>query len=170
MEIRPFLSSDQAGLVALYDRAFPDEDLMPVVTALHDGADTVLSLIAEREADVIGHILFSFARVEETPVALLAPLGVAPSLQRQGIGTALVQAGFERAAKAGVQAVYVLGDPGYYQRFGFGAERPVASPYALPTEWQDAWQSRQLGNANPTALAGPLHLPSPWLDPKLWLP
>lgn len=169
MEIRPFTFADQSGLASLYRRGFPDEDLMPLVTALHDGQDHILSLVAERDATVIGHVLFSFACVEKASAALLAPLCVLPDHQRTGIGTALVRAGFAGLREEGTCAVYVLGDPTYYKRFGFSAECEVTPPYALPEEWRDAWQSFSF-ESETSALAGPLQVPEPWRDPALWLP
>ncbi|MFD1589354.1 GNAT family N-acetyltransferase [Halorientalis brevis] len=82
-----------------------------------------------------GHVLFSPARAENLgadvdPVGV-APIGVRPATQNEGVGSSLIQRGLEECRKVGVDAVVVLGDPGYYSRFGF--ER--ASEYGLGTEY-----------------------------------
>jgi putative acetyltransferase len=92
-----------------------------------------------------------------------------PSLQRQGLGTSLVRAGLERLEKIGIKQVFVLGDPAYYQRFGFSPERQVLAPYTIPEEWADAWQSIPLA-AGALLAAGRLSLPEPWMEPALWGP
>ena len=65
--------------------------------------------------------------------------------------------------------VYVLGDPNYYGRSGFLAEIEVSPPYPLPAEWDGAWQSIRLGDAEPPP-EGTLQAPAPWTKPELWLP
>jgi putative acetyltransferase len=64
--------------------------------------------------------------------AALAPMAVAPSSQRRGIGSRLVEAGLREVRAAGADAVVVLGHPAFYPRFGFSARRAVhlASPFA----------------------------------------
>lgn len=96
-----------------------------------------LSLVAEAEGAVAGHVLFTPARPADGPELLaLAPLAVAPPAQRRGIGTALVLAGLARAAELGAPGVVVVGDPAYYGRFGFGpaAARDLAVPWDVPPE------------------------------------
>lgn len=94
-----------------------------LVDALRNQVQPIVSLIAEDNGSLVGHIMF-------TPVCLsgqsalkimgLAPL-VAPEHQRKGVGSALVRAGLERCAQLGIGAVVVLGHPGYYHRFGFSS-------------------------------------------------
>lgn len=66
----------------------------------------------------------------------LAPMAVAPSHQRQGIGSALVRAGLERCRALGSGAVVVLGHPAYYPRFGFSpsVHFGIRSEYEVPEE------------------------------------
>ena len=83
------------------------------------------------------------------------------------MGSALVREGLRRLQSEGIGMVYVLGDPAYYARFGFLPERSVETPYPLPSEWADAWQSLRLMDAIGPA-GGKLSLPRLWLDPALW--
>ncbi|MBO9698849.1 MAG: N-acetyltransferase [Sporocytophaga sp.] len=81
-----------------------------------------LSLVAESDNQIVGHILFTKVNIEgsKTKESLaLAPLSVLPSAQRQGIGSRLMKYGLERAKELGFESVIVLGHPEYYQRFGF---------------------------------------------------
>ncbi|MEM9235097.1 MAG: N-acetyltransferase, partial [Pseudomonadota bacterium] len=119
----------------------------------------------------VAHIVFSHCRLsgEARKLALLGPLAVDPGHHRQGIGSQMIRAGFDNLRQAGVTTVLVLGDPGYYGRFGFTAEARIRPPYALPQEWQGAWQSLDLED-NPKAVAGDLIVPPPWRRSSLWLP
>jgi putative acetyltransferase len=124
--------------------------------------------VADRLA---GHIIFTPCGLDHgnDRVALLGPLAVMPSLQRQGIGRALIRAGFDRLAQGRVRRVLVLGDPAYYGRFGFLPEDSILPPYDLPAAWAAAWQSIPLG-ADGVRIAGKLRPPVAWLQPALWSP
>lgn len=167
--IRDSLRSDLSAIHDLYPAAFPDEDLLPLIRLLLDGRDDVMSLVAERDGALVGHVAFSHCTVTGSGarVALLGPLAVAPEAQRGGIGSALVRAGHERLAGQGVSRVLVLGDPAYYGRFGFRADDRIRPPYPMPPEWSSAWQSLDL-TAPDASLAGTLVVPAPWQDPALW--
>lgn len=166
VQVRPSTPDDLSGIEQLYADAFPDEDLIPVVRELLDLGE--MSLVAEKNGAIVGHVLFTQCEVAGEKVSMLAPLCAAPALHRQGIGTALVQEGLARLKRDGMGWVYVLGDPNYYGRFGFQTENDVAPPYPLPNEWQDlgAWQSMAVGNT--PALKGKLEVPAPWRHQKYW--
>lgn len=182
--IREAVTADEPALARLYAAAFPEEDLFPVVRELSGLGEGVLSLVAAGEAAVeegeagaplLGHVAFTHCGIDgaPAPVALLAPLCAAPEAQRGGIGSALVRQGLGRLEQAGVRRVLVLGDPGYYGRFGFAPEAAIAPPYDLPEEWRKAWQGMTLGDGRgPLSgpLAGRLSPPGPWMRPALWGP
>lgn len=78
-----------------------------------------LSLVAEVDGTVVGHVLFTEAKVGEQKVLALAPLSVLPEYQRKGIGTALVKEGHRIAKELGYSYSVVLGSEKYYPRFGY---------------------------------------------------
>jgi putative acetyltransferase len=172
LEIRPGVAQDQAAIESLYPRAFPDEDLLPVVRDILQGSASTVSLVAVVDSAVAGSVIFTKCGVEgcKLKAALLAPLAVEPVMQKQGVGSALVRAGLQQLEEEGIGKVFVLGDPGYYVRFGFEPERSVLPPYPLPPVWADAWQSLRLGDEPCEIVAGKLSLPGFWLNPALWSP
>jgi putative acetyltransferase len=169
--LRESTSDDIADLLSLYRNAFPNEDLVPLVRSLLTDAVSILSLVAERDGKLVGHIIFTdcsvSARTER--VVLLGPLVVAAHLQKSGIGSALICEGLQRLKAEGAAQVFVLGDPAYYGRFGFVANRTVVTPYPLPVEWLSAWQSLRL-NDLVDELQGNLSVPQAWNQPALWSP
>lgn len=169
--LRDSRPDDWTALASLYPQAFPDEQLLPLVQALLDQVPGILSLVGMLDAQVIAHGLFTPGSVSgpSGEAALLGPLAVSPTYQRQGAGSALVHGALQRLEAGGVRQVFVLGDPSYYRRFGFRPEAAVAPPYPLPADWIGAWQSLALGDAAPLG-SGPLALPRPWLEPALWAP
>ncbi len=171
LTIRETTASEKSRIASLYPKAFPDEDLLPLVLALLDERQGVLSLAGYRAEGLVAHGLFTPCGVErcDGTGALLGPVGVLPSLQRLGLGGALIRAGLEQMTRRGVHQVFVLGDPGYYRRFGFEPERGVIAPYPLPEAWADAWQSVTLAGRLPLA-EGHLSVPAPWMEPALWGP
>ena len=102
-----------------------------------------LSLLAEVDGEVVGHILFSYIDLimesiqEILPVLSLAPVAVLPKFQKQGIGSALIQTGLEKADKMGEIMVMVLGSPLFYSRFGFvcSVVYGVECPFEVPADF-----------------------------------
>ena len=170
INIRSSTRDDIDVVLSIYPRAFPDEDLVPVARDLLANPDLAMSLVATVDEKVAAHVVFTTCAVESSDLkaSLLGPLAVTPDYQRQGVGTAIVNAGLQRLGRIGFDAVFVLGDPAYYSRFGFEPDAQVQPPYPLPAEWYSAWQSRYLVDG--TSATGKLAVPSPWLDPALWAP
>lgn len=106
--------------------AFGRPDEARLVDRLRADGDSVISLVAFDQNEIIGHVLFS-RLATPFPALALGPASVAPDRQRKGIGSRLIRAGLERAAKGAWRAVFVLGDPRYYRRFGF--DPPLAASF-----------------------------------------
>jgi putative acetyltransferase len=128
--IREERPTDQAAVRNVHREAFGShsEMVVPLVDDLRRSlsSEQGLSLVAVDDADdVVGHILFTRSLLDAprqlVDVQVLSPLGVRPHAQGQGVGGALVRRGLEVLADAGVVAVFLEGDPGYYARFGFTA-------------------------------------------------
>lgn len=126
MRVRAEQGTDRTLVYDVNTSAFGRRDEADLVDALRARADPVVSLVAEVGGAVVGHVLFSPARLGGRPELLimgLAPLAVEPRHQRRGVGAALVRAGLQRCRELGVDAVVVLGHPAYYPRFGFAPAR-----------------------------------------------
>lgn len=95
-----------------------------------------LSLVAEREGELIGHILFTRAKVGDRTVLALAPLSVKPAYQRKGVGTALIKEGHRIARELGYAWSLVLGSETYYPRMGYqrADEVGITVPEGFPAE------------------------------------
>lgn len=130
-----------------------------------------LSLIACVDENIVGHLLFTICSVSGRyeDVDLLGPLAVAPPHRRPGIGSAVVREGLPLLSEDRVVSVYVLGDPTYYNRFGFSPEGEVVPPYILPDDWLGASQSHSLKKLD-RPLHGKLRVPWASEQPTLWAP
>ena len=125
--IRPYCAEDAAAVREVHLRAFNDRGDEPrLVELLHAAGAAPVSLVAAAQPDgrVVGHLLFSpvqiGARGTDLPKLVgLAPVGVLPEYQGRGIGSRLIREGLDACREAGYGAAVVLGEPGYYTRFGF---------------------------------------------------
>lgn len=92
-----------------------------IIEALREAGSLTLSLVAELDGRVVGHIAFSPITLSDGTEKWygLGPVSVLPELQRQGIGTALIEAGLARLKAMGAHGVCLVGHPAYYPRFGF---------------------------------------------------
>lgn len=92
-----------------------------IINALREAGALTISLVAEIEGRVVGHIAFSPVTISDGTLAWygLGPVSVLPEYQRQGIGKALINAGLALLQELGGQGCALVGDPHYYQRFGF---------------------------------------------------
>ena len=169
MEIRQTNEAEIAKVLELYPLAFPDEELRPVVRTILEGDDAFLSIATMEEGKVVAHALFTLFEhpAKGEKCANLAPLGVIPSHQSKGLGGKVVRDGIEQLKAMGVSTLFVLGDPAYYQRFGFKPDHRTLTPYPIPPEYADAWQSMPLTDGTELE-PGPITLPEPWMDAALW--
>ncbi len=139
--VRPEAPGDAGAIRKVHEAAFGRPNEADLVEAIRRSPEFVpeLSLVAEREGEIVGHAMLSLARIVGEPHAVevlaLAPVAVLPAYQRQGVGSLLVPAGIERARALGFRSIVLLGHPTYYPRFGFvPAERyGIVPPWGEPT-------------------------------------
>lgn len=126
---------DRNAIRQVNERAFGQQVEADIVDRLRDNCPDILSLVAVQEEQVVGHILFSPAKIEGDGKAVqgmgLAPVTVKPEWQRQGIGSLLIRTGIRMLKDRGCAFVILLGHPEYYPRFGF--ER--ASQHGIHSQW-----------------------------------
>jgi len=131
--IRLATASDIEAVFRVNTAAFPDEDVAALVDELRANGNLTLSLVAEMDGEVVGYVGFSPVTFKpEAPgirALQLSPLGVVPARQRQGIGGMLVREALSRCREVGVDAVFLLGHPEYYPRFGFRPARELGVHY-----------------------------------------
>jgi len=113
--IRSEREGDRKRIRQVNEAAFGQPAEADLVDALHSSGAAEISLVAEADGQIVGHILFSPVSIAEARESLknagLAPMAVLPPYQRRGIGSLLVKQGLEDCRKAGIQAVVVLGHP-----------------------------------------------------------
>ncbi|GAA4119954.1 N-acetyltransferase [Knoellia locipacati] len=161
MIIRRERAEDFAAIAALHDDAFERVDgaarsvESSLVDELRGDGDVLeeLTFVAELDGEVVGHVLCSAATLGEGPSVGLGPIAVAPHLQRQGIGAALMASVIASAEQRGDAAIVLLGDPDYYGHFGFvpASERGIGSP----GPWKDRYFQVKTLRAWRPELAGP---------------
>lgn len=121
--IRKERPTDARQVRRLHEAAFEQSAEADIVDHLRGVCPKILSLVAEERSAIVGHILFSPVTVDSRGQKLsgmgLAPLAVLPERQRTGIGSALVRHGLDILIEQNDPFVVVLGQPGYYSRFGF---------------------------------------------------
>ena len=148
MLIRAERPGDAVVIAALTTAAFADAQHSSgteaaIVDGLRAAGVLSLSLVAEDEAgNIIGHIAFSPVEITSEGEAIapnwygLGPVSVAPERQGQGIGGALIHEGLMQLEKMGAAGCVLLGDPGYYSRFGFIANAGPIYPGPPPEYFQ----------------------------------
>ncbi len=126
MTIHPETDPDHAAVFAVHETAFGRSDEARIAARLRGDTQAFvpeLSLVARQNGIIVGHVIFSVGQVvgerETVPVLALGPIGVLPAHQKQGIGSALIHSGIEKAMNLGYPAIVLLGHPSYYPRFGF---------------------------------------------------
>jgi putative acetyltransferase len=121
-----------------------------------------LSLVATGSGgEVIGHVLCTRAHVDQAPVLGLGPLSVRPDRQRRGVGSALVHAVLGAADALDEPVVVLLGDPGYYGRFGFRLSNEYQIIPPKPG-WQPHFQVRTLAAYRDHEPRGTFRYPEPF--------
>jgi putative acetyltransferase len=135
MLIRGEQPGDIAAIHRVHAAAFPTDGEARLVDALRAAGRLTVSIVALQGDKIVGHVAFSPVEVAGKPGAGtgvgLAPLAVVPEHQRKGIGSRLVREGLAACKRGGAALVVVLGEPAFYQRFGFAR----ASDFGFSNEY-----------------------------------
>ncbi|MEM9214494.1 MAG: N-acetyltransferase [Cyanobacteria bacterium P01_F01_bin.150] len=179
VEIRQASDAEQQAIFTVATEAFVPEASNEIVGLIADllgdrTAQPLLSLVATVQDQVVGHILFTHARIKDTQrevsASILAPLAVLPVYQNQGVGGRLINAGLKQLKAAGTELVFVLGYPAYYSRHGFvpAEVRGFEPTYAIPPEQADAWMVQELQPDILGKVQGTVQCADALDNPKYW--
>lgn len=108
-----------AAVESLLDLSFGAERHLKTCQRLRDGRAPAFALVARSGGRVVGTISFWDVDAGGVPALLLGPVAVHPGLRGRGLGAKLIEAGLAQAAEMGQEAIILVGDPEYYERFGF---------------------------------------------------
>ncbi len=146
--IRPENREDPAVIHALTEAAFREAPHSShteqfIVDALRSRGELSLSLVAEKDGQVVGHVALSPVTISDGSTGWfgLGPISVLPGWQGQGVGAALMHAALDALRVQGAQGCVLLGEPAYYGRFGFRAEPGLVLP-GIPPEYFQALRLR----------------------------
>ncbi|HDQ07616.1 MAG TPA: N-acetyltransferase [Methanoculleus sp.] len=160
---------DAAEIARVATAAFGREDEALLVEAMRrePAFDPDLSIVAEEDGAVVGHVLFSRIFIvspdgDRTPAIALAPVAVLPGRQNQGIGASLIEEGIRRCHRKGEKIIVVLGHPGYYPRFRFvpAKDHGITAPFDAPDA---AFMVLALEPHALIGVAGTVEYPAPFL-------
>ena len=175
MKIRESVENDIKFIKKVHQNAFDQSDGEVVsqlaIDLLEDKtAQPILSLVAERDNEIIGNIIFSsvgIEGVEGISAYILAPLAVIKVAQRNGVGTQLINKGLEILKEHGAEIVLVYGDPDYYMRTGFKAGHNLKPPQKLKYP-EEAWMAQELVEGILTKTQGTVRCALSLNSPELW--
>jgi putative acetyltransferase len=133
MIIREEAPNDRPQISQVVQAAFGRMAEAHLVEQLRAEGDSVIALVAVEQSQIIGHVMLSNMAAPFKALGL-GPVSVRPDRQRSGVGSALIREGLGQAREDGWHAVFVLGDPAFYRRFGFDPELAggFTCPYAGP--------------------------------------
>jgi putative acetyltransferase len=162
--IRPETNADREAIRHVNRLAFGQDAEARLVDALRSGSYVRASLVAEKDGQVVGHILFSdlpiLTDAGTLPALALAPMAVLPEFQNQGIGSALVRRGLEVCKERGHPIVVVVGHPDFYPRFGFSSK--LAARLDSPFSGRESFMAVELVFGALDAVAGLVQYPPPF--------
>ncbi|MBI9016194.1 MAG: N-acetyltransferase [Phycisphaerae bacterium] len=177
MYIRIALSKDYEDVLRIQREAFGSETEAELVRQLlrDPSAKPLLSLLAMEDEKAVGHILLTKATLQDNEdaasIAILAPVAVLPEYQNRGIGTMLIEDGLLRLRLSGTDLVFVLGDPDYYQRFGFrpdARKSGFAATYPIAEEHASAWMVKEIKDGIIGSVSGTVICADALKKPELW--
>jgi len=126
MIIRPEIPEDieaidSVTIAAFKGKPYSDETEHLIIHRLRESDALFLSLVAELNKRVVGHVAFSEVTIDGNYIGWygLGPISVHPDFQKQGIGSMLIREGLNQIRERGAKGCVLEGDPNYYERFGF---------------------------------------------------
>lgn len=150
MIVRPELPEDiaaieQVTIAAFTGKPYADGTEHLIINRLREAHALALSLVAEIEGKVVGHVAFSIVTVNGADRGWygLGPISIHPDFQRQGIGSTLIYKGLSQIRGLGANGCVLEGDPNYYKRFGFKShphlvyEKAPAPQYFMALPFHD---------------------------------
>jgi predicted N-acetyltransferase YhbS len=153
LPVRSERASDIDAITRVTEEAFrnaaqSDHTEQFIVLALRRAGALSVSLVAEQSDRIVGHVAFSPVQISDGSQNWygLGPVSVLPEFQNQGIGCALIRQGLTDLRGLGAEGCVVLGEPGYYRRFGFVAVPGLGLPEVPP----DYFQALSFGDPPPT--------------------
>lgn len=179
MEIRESITADNPDIETIHIHAFGKKEGTEIAELIHNlfedkTALPLFSLVAIKDGQIVGHILYTNAIVgrpcESVPAQYLVVLGILPEVQHQGIGAALVNEGLKRLRASGVRLVFVLGHQGYYPRYGFrtAGDSGFEPPYPLPEKETTSWMVVELQNDVIGKVGGKVQCAKALDKPQYW--
>ena len=139
VSLRGEVPADYDAIHELVRLAFNDEATPELVRRIRASANYLpeLSLVADIAGEVVGHVMFSHLELDDGAtdhrVLTLSPVSVLPPAQRQGVGSALIRAGIQRADEQGEPLIVLEGSPAFYPRFGFEPAKVYGITIHLPS-------------------------------------
>jgi putative acetyltransferase len=123
-------------VAAFEPMSYSDGSEPPIIAGLRADGDLTISLVAVEGSDIIGHIAFSPVTIGADNEGWygLGPVSVWPARQRRGIGSMLINEGLSILIARGAKGCALIGDPGYYSRFGFQRDGSL-SYQELPAQY-----------------------------------
>lgn len=141
VNIRPERTTDIEAIASITEQAFrshphSQQTEQFIIAALRQSGALAISLVAEVDGQVVGHIAFSPVQISDGSPDwyALGPIAVAPTFQHQGIGQALVNAGMEQLHQLGAWGCVLVGEPDFYGRFGFRSN-PDCTMEGVPPQY-----------------------------------
>jgi putative acetyltransferase len=166
--IRQEIASDYEKVYEINKLAFQQESESKIIEQIRKGNNFIpeLSLVAEVNSEIVGHILFSKIKIvgDSTFDSLaLAPMAVIPEFQKRGIGSKLIRRGIEKAKELGFDSIIVLGHKDYYPKFGFqkASKWGIQCPFEAPEE---AFMAIELTEKALDGKSGIVHYPDEFME------
>lgn len=153
IKIRHEDEGDSASISDIITLAFENDPISDkreaeIVRLMREDSALTISLVAETEGQIVGHVAFSKVTINDEFMAWygLAPVSVAPKFQGKGIGSQLINEGIKLLKAMNAKGCVLLGEPDYYSRFGFKAYANLILP-GVPAEY---FQALAFGDSIPS--------------------